>query len=57
MIQNYDVLIMKVENFWNKLMSRFTSVFLRGVQNFKGLIDDYAKDGGKEPFTKMHCVL
>ena len=20
-------------------------------------IDDYAKDGGKERFTKMHCVL
>ena len=20
-------------------------------------IDDYAKDGGKELFTKMHCVL
>ena len=21
------------------------------------LIDDYAKDGGEELFTKMHCVL
>ena len=20
-------------------------------------IDDYAKDGGKELFTKMHCIL
>ena len=23
---------------------------------FWRLIDDYAKDGGKELFTKMHCV-
>ena len=22
-----------------------------------GTIDDYAKDGGEELFTKMHCVL
>ena len=22
-----------------------------------GQIDDYAKDGGDELFTKMHCVL
>ena len=21
------------------------------------IIDDYAKDGGEELFTKMHCVL
>ena len=38
-------------------------VHKHGLLEFSGLtdkvlpIDDYAKDGGKELFTKMHCVL
>ena len=29
-----------------------------GQDNFIAVkIDDYAKDGGEELFTKMHCVL
>ena len=29
-----------------------------GIKTWEELvIDDYAKDGGEEPFTKMHCVL
>ena len=27
------------------------------ILNYYRLIDDYAKDGGEELFTKMHCVL
>ena len=31
------------------------SLLLAAVE--KAPIDDYAKDGSKELFTKMHCVL
>ena len=34
------------------LFVRFLGFFQR-----KFVIDDYAKDGGKELFTKMHCIL
>ena len=31
---------------------KYTQTFL-----FHFSIDDYAKDGGEELFTKMHCIL
>ena len=36
-----------------------TGVVLQRVLHLKTLItiDDYAKDGGEELLTKMHCVL
>ena len=38
----------------------FERGFLQKISYFYGKewpIDDYAKDGGEELFTKMHCVL
>ena len=28
-----------------------------GNQSFRSIIDDCAKDGGKEFITKIHCIL
>ena len=30
---------------------------MRKIQVVAVSIDNYAKDGGKELFTKMHCIL
>ena len=38
--------------FWHQILQEL-NIFVGSLE----AIDDYAKDGGKELFTKMHCVL
>ena len=69
----YNLLLLPSSSFfalqliWGSLVSAaayFRSLKAGNAVNFQLIckilaskIDDYAKDGGKELFTKMHCVL
>ena len=38
-------------------MTHFENQSMDNFNKAHKVIDDYAKDGGKELFTEMHCVL
>ena len=45
---------------FHSFLYMFERGFLQKISYFEGKewpIDDYAKDGGEELFTEMHCVL
>ena len=57
MLYLVNLCLEKVSSLVQFLQLKVRSVFLCWVLSLQLRIDDYAKDGGKELFTKMHCVL
>ena len=64
-IHTADVRILNLQTFANtrQLLRHKSATVIVTLKLWKSTsdgfsaIDDYAKDGGKELFTKMHCVL